>query len=144
MLLQITLTHEYKLVNQTVQKLPPSLQKFTKKRKNGMALKRKVKQIGNSYALVIPNEIFDFLNLNPEEIRYKLIQDETGAVFIIILHKDVIAIDEKRFQKQRNSYNILIPKSLYNIWNMSFSGTSFKELELSFDSSPLKWRLSPV
>ena len=45
-----------------------------------MALKRKVRQIGNSLALPIPSEVFEFLGFNYKDIKYKLIQEITGEV----------------------------------------------------------------
>ena len=107
-----------------------------------MTLKRKVRQIGNSLAFPVPNEVFDFLNLNPAEIKYKLSQDETGDVFVIILKKDVVALDEKKFQKQGNIYAIIIPKALCNMWNVGLSKDETRELSLSFYDSPLKWKLA--
>lgn len=109
-----------------------------------MALKRKVRKIGNSLAFAIPNEIFDFFDLNPDEIKYKLCQDETGSVFIAILGKDVTAIDEKRFQKQGKSYTIIIPKALCTMWNVGLLDNQKRELEISYDKSPLKWHLMPT
>lgn len=109
-----------------------------------MALKRKVRKIGNSLALAIPNEVFDFLDLDPSTDKYKLSQDETGSVFIIILQNGVMALDEKKFQRQGNSYLIIIPKPLCIIWNIGLDESQKRELLVSFDESPLKWRLSPV
>lgn len=109
-----------------------------------MALKRKVRKIGNSLALAIPNEIFDFFDLNPENIKYKLCQDDSGSVFILILNKDVVMLDEKNFHRQANSYTIIIPKTLCNMWNIGLSENQNRELELRYDMSPLKWKLSPV
>lgn len=109
-----------------------------------MALIRKVRQIGNSLALAIPNELFDFLEINPSEIKYKLYQNETGQVYVIILEKDVYALDEKNFQKRGTSYTFIIPKSLCTMWNIGLGEDQSRELALSFDESPLKWRLSPV
>lgn len=63
-----------------------------------MALKRKVRQIGNSLALPIPSEVFEFLGFNYKDIKYKLIQEITGEVYILILKKDVIALEEKNFK----------------------------------------------
>ena len=109
-----------------------------------MALKRKVRQIGNSLALAIPNEIFEFLNLNPEKIKYKLCQNETGSVFVVILGKDVVALDEKKFQKHGKTSVIIIPKPLCVMWNIGLKEEQNRELELSYDDSPLKWKLCPV
>ena len=63
-----------------------------------MALLRRIRQIGNCVTLTIPYEIFDFLGYNPSVVKYKLCQDETGAVFLIILDKGVMALDEKNFK----------------------------------------------
>ena len=109
-----------------------------------MAVKRKVKKLGNSFALVIPNEIFEFLNFNPNVVKYKITQDETGAVFIVILEKGITSIDEKKFQKQRNSYNVIIPSALYNIWNVDLREGESLEIALSYETSPLKWRIEPA
>lgn len=109
-----------------------------------MALKRKVQRIGNSLALVIPNEIFDFLELDPIDVKYKLCQDDTGTVFVAILNKDVTVIDEKKFQKHGKSFSIIIPKALCSLWNIGLAENQERELKLSFDESPLKWRLSPI
>ncbi len=109
-----------------------------------MALKRKLRQIGNSLAIAVPNEVFDFLDLDPSSVKYKLGQDETGAIFILILAKDVIALDEKKFHKQGNVYTIIIPKPLCVMWNVGLGEGQNRELELSYYDSPLKWKLSPV
>ncbi len=109
-----------------------------------MALVRKIRQIGNSITLTIPNEIFDFLGYNPQLIKYKLCQDETGAVFLVILDKNVMAIDEKKFQKHGKSFAIIIPKPLCKMWNVGLGENENREIKLSFDNSPLKWRLEPV
>ncbi len=109
-----------------------------------MGLKRRVQRIGNSLALVVPNEIFEFLELNPTEVKYKLCQDETGSVFVAILGKDVTVIDEKKFQKHGKSFTLIIPKSLCTLWNVGLLEGQNRELELSFDDSSLKWRLNPV
>ncbi len=109
-----------------------------------MALKRKIRQIGNSVTLVIPNEIFEFLGIDASSVKYKLCQDDTGCVFIVILEKDVIALDEKKFQKRGGSFAIIIPKTLCTMWNVGFLEGQVREMEISFDELPLKWRLSPV
>ncbi len=109
-----------------------------------MGLKRKIRQIGNSLALAVPNEIFDFFELDPLKIKYKLCQEDTGDVFILILSPDVIALDEKKFQKRGNTFTVLIPKSLCTLWNVGLFEGQRRELELSYDNSPLKWKLSPV
>ena len=109
-----------------------------------MTLKRKIRQVGNSLAVAIPNEVFDFLDLDPVSIKYKLGQDETGAVFILILNKDVISIDEKKFHRQGNVYTIIIPKPLCTMWNIGLSDGQNRELQISYDNSPLKWKLEPV
>ncbi|MDO5437027.1 MAG: hypothetical protein Q4F80_02395 [bacterium] len=109
-----------------------------------MALKRKVRQAGNSLAYPIPNEVFEFFNLDPKKIKYKLCQDETGSVFILILQKDVIMIDEKKFQKLGNTYAVIIPKPLCTIWDIGLEPGRNRELEISYGNSPLKWLISPV
>ena len=109
-----------------------------------MTLKRKIRQIGNSLAFAIPNEVFDFLDLDPASIKYKLGQDDTGAVFVLILNKDVISIDEKKFHRQGNVYTIIIPKPLCIMWNIGLSEGQNRELQISYDNSPLKWKLEPV
>lgn len=109
-----------------------------------MALIRKIRKIGNSLALAIPNEIFDFFDLNPEIVKYKLCQDDSGAVFVLILNNDVVMLDEKRFQKQGKSYAIIIPKALTLMWNVGLGENQKRELELKYDMSPLKWKLSPA
>lgn len=109
-----------------------------------MSLKRKIRQIGNSLAIAVPNEVFDFLDLDPASVKYKLGQDETGSVFILILGKDVMALDEKKFHKQGNVYTIIIPKQLCAMWNVGLGEDKNKILQISYDSSPLKWKLSPV
>ncbi|MCD8024848.1 MAG: hypothetical protein LUE64_04870 [Candidatus Gastranaerophilales bacterium] len=108
-----------------------------------MALKRKVRRVGNSLVLAIPNEIFDFLGFDPKDIKYKLCQDETGGVFVLILKKDVIALDEKNFQKHGSVYTIIIPKQLCVLWNIGLGENQKRELELLYEDSPLKWRLYP-
>ncbi len=107
-----------------------------------MALKRKVRQIGNSLAIAIPNDIFDFLDLEPSKIKYKLSQDETGAIFIVILKQGVSALDEKNFQKRGNTYTVIIPKPLCNMWNIGLLEGQNREIELSMDNSPLKWLIT--
>lgn len=109
-----------------------------------MALKRKIRQIGNSVAFAVPNEVFDFLDLEPQKIKYKMCQDETGSVFIVILDKGAMALDEKKFQKHGNVFAVIIPKPLCYMWNVGLGEGQNRELELSYDDSPLKWRLSPV
>lgn len=108
-----------------------------------MTLKRKIRQIGNSLAIAIPNEVFDFLGLDPASVKYKLGQDETGSVFVLILGKDVMAIDEKKFHKQGNVYTIIIPKTLCVMWNIGLDEGKNRELQISFYDSPLKWKLAP-
>ncbi len=105
---------------------------------------RKIRQVGNSVALAIPNEIFDFLNLNPQKNKYKLCQDDTGSVFIIILDENVSMIDEKKFQKQGTVYAIIIPKPLCNMWNVGLHDGAKREIALYLDDSPLKWKIEPV
>lgn len=109
-----------------------------------MALVRRIRQIGNSVTLIIPNEIFDFLGYNPSVVKYKLCQDETGAVFLIILDKGVMALDEKKFQKHGKSFAIIIPKPLCKMWNIGLAEENNRELQLSLDDSPLKWRIEPI
>ena len=109
-----------------------------------MALKRKVRQIGNSLALPVPNEVFEFLGFNSKDIKYKLIQEISGQVFILILKKDVISLDEKKFQKLGRTPAIIIPKPLCILWNIGLEEDKNRELYIEFDDSPLKWRLYPV
>ena len=109
-----------------------------------MALVRKIRQIGNSVTLTIPNEIFDFLGYDPNVVKYKLCQDETGAVFLIILDKGVMALDEKKFLKHGKSFAIIIPKLLCKMWNVGLGENENREIKLGYDDSPLKWRIEPV
>lgn len=109
-----------------------------------MALRRKVRQIGNSLALPVPKEVFEFLEFEPQKIKYKLCQDETGGVYILILQKGIIALDEKKFQKLGTSFSIIIPKPLCVMWNIGLGDNQSRELEIAYDESPLKWRLEPV
>ena len=106
-----------------------------------MALKRKVRQIGNSLALPIPGEVFEFLGFNYKDIKYKLIKEITGEVYILILKKDVIALEEKKFQKLGNTPAIIIPKPLCIMWNIGLEEGKNRELLIEFDDSPLKWKL---
>lgn len=109
-----------------------------------MALKRKIRQIGNSITLTIPNELFEFFGHDPLSVKYKLWQDETGSVFIVILEKGVMALDEKKFQKHGKSFAVIIPKPLCVMWNIGLLEGQERELGLSYDNSPIKWRLSPL
>lgn len=109
-----------------------------------MALIRKVRQIGNSIALPIPNEIFEFFELDPKKSKYKLTQDETGGVYIIILKPDVMALDEKRFQKLGRTPAVIIPKPLCIMWQIGLEENMNRELEIAYNGSPLKWSLKPV
>lgn len=109
-----------------------------------MAIVRKVRQIGNSLALPVPKEVFEFLEFDPQKVKYKLCQDETGSVYVLILQKGVIALDEKKFQKLGTSYSIIIPKSLCIMWNIGLSEGQNRELSLSYGDSPLQWYLAPL
>lgn len=109
-----------------------------------MGLIKKVRQIGNSLALPVPNEVFEFLELEPNKIKYKLCQDETGSVYILILEKGVCALDEKNFQKLGRNSAIIIPKALCAMWNIGLGENQNRELEIAYAASPLKWKLAPV
>jgi len=109
-----------------------------------MPLKRKVRKLGNSVAFPVPNEVFEFLNFDPKNVKYKLIQDETGNVYLVILDKDVFALDEKNFQKLRSLYGFILPKSLCIMWNIGTNETNNRDIEISYTDSPRKWLIKPA
>lgn len=108
-----------------------------------MPLMRSIRKLGNSLAFPVPNEVFEFLDFDPKTVKYKLSQDETGNIYLIILGSDVFALDEKKFQKNANIFCFILPKPLCELWNIGTGEGQKRKLKISYANSPRKWLLSP-